>query len=239
MLNDIRYLCRLAWSIVRPRRHGEQGRGHAPRPVFVLGLVVVVLLGAGWLNEGGLTSRGIPAVKVLDARVRTAGVAWREVERAYERDIEPIENVLVKYRDDQELARRIAVALVREGRKADIEPRLLLAVLLVENPWLNPTAQSSVGARGLMQVMPLHRGQWGCGDELEDIDSNICHGAKIFASYLRSSKGDVERALLRYNGCVRGTNTPNCHSYPYHVFARAGRASILALRPTTGRAAAP
>src|SRR5690606_3698308 len=143
MLNDIRYLCRLAWSILRPRLHAVQGRGHAPRPVFVLGLVVVVLLGAGGLNEGGLTASRRRAVKVLDARVRTAGIAWREVERAYERDIEPIENVLVKYRDDQELARRIAVALVREGRKAGIEPRLLLAVLLVENPWLNPTAQSS------------------------------------------------------------------------------------------------
>src|SRR5690606_42060305 len=87
-----------------------------------------------------------------------------------------------------------------------------------------------------MQVMPMHRGQWGCGDTLDDIESNICHGAKIFASYLTSEKGNVERALLRYNGCVRGTNTPDCHMSPNHVFARAGRASILAWRGV-GRAA--
>jgi hypothetical protein len=90
-----------------------------------------------------------------------------------------------------------------------------------------------------MQVMPLWQGRWkACGRNLNDIDENICHGARIFALYLRSEKGNVEKALLRYNGCVKGTNTPNCHQYPNHVFARAGRASLLAWRQP-GMAAAP
>jgi soluble lytic murein transglycosylase-like protein len=106
---------------------------------------------------------------------------------------------------------------------------LVLAVLLVENPWLDPKIRSPVGAVGLMQVMPLHMGNWpACEPDLEDIDANICHGARIFAHYFDRTRGDIEQALLRYNGCVRGTNTPNCHQYPYHVFARAGRASVLA-----------
>jgi soluble lytic murein transglycosylase-like protein len=112
----------------------------------------------------------------------------------------------------------------------------LLAVLLVENPWLETGARSSVGAQGLMQVMPFHRGKWrACAPRLDDIESNICHGAQIFAAYLSEEKGNMDRALLRYNGCVKGTNTPNCHQYPTHVYARAGRASLIAWRSLTKR----
>jgi hypothetical protein len=172
---------------------------------------------------------------------RLLGV-WSGVEELYEREIAPIERVLLRYRNDPELTSRIAVALYGEARRVELEPRLLLAVLLVENPWLNPTARSPVGAVGLMQVMPFHRGRWDpCEPDLEDIEANICHGARIFAHYFRQTGGDIDRALLRYNGCVRGANTPDCHLYPNHVFARAGRASIQAwLTPATPtRAAAP
>src|SRR5690606_12687338 len=116
-------------------------------------------------------------VAVLEERAALVGAAYEKVERSYEEDVAPIERVLLQYRNEPELVRRIAVSLTRAGRANGIEPRLLLAVLLVENPWLNPGAESFMGARGLMQVMPMHRGQWGCGDSLEDVDSNICHGA--------------------------------------------------------------
>ncbi len=78
--------------------------------------------------------------------------------------------------------------------------------------------------------MPLHRGHWPCGPDLTDVDANICYGAHIYASALRRSGGNVEGALLRYNGCVAGTNTPDCARYPSEVFARAGRASLQAWR---------
>jgi soluble lytic murein transglycosylase-like protein len=160
-------------------------------------------------------------------------------EDLYEKEVAPLERVLLTYRDDKPLARRIAVSLLKEGRATGLEPQLLLAVLLVENPWLKPDTVSSVGALGLMQVMPLHRGQWkGCAPNLEEVEANICHGARIFASYLKAESGNIDRALLRYNGCVRGTNTPNCHFYPQHVYARAGRASLLAWK-RSGAAGAP
>ena len=240
MLNDFKYLGALLWSIVRPRHQVRTPAAPRVRPVFgFMALGSVVLFGAGWFTDGARVHAGsMRAVDVLEARADSLSDAFLNVEKVYEREVAPLERVLLQYRDDEALARRIAVSLVREGRENGLEPRLLLAVLLVENPWLNPAARSFAGATGLMQVMPLHRGKWGCGDSLQDIESNICYGAKIFASYLKSTNGNVERALLRYNGCVNGTNTPNCQMYPYHVFARAGRASILAWRPS-GRAAAP
>ena len=53
-----------------------------------------------------------------------------------------------------------------------------------------------------------------------DVESNICHGARVFGRYLKRT-GNVQRALLRYNGCVVSANTPNCHRYPAKVIRAA------------------
>jgi len=235
--------------------------GRLSLPLYmVLSALVVLVLGTAWApwrpalaqaaTSEVLDMRNAPAdaVAAADAtvqplldRARRAERAWHMVESEYDDQVAPIERVLRSYRDDPELTRRIAVSLVREARRAGLEPRMLLAVMLVENPWLDPEARSFVGAVGLMQVMPLHRGHWpGCGRSLEEIESNLCYGAQIFAHYLRRTGGNPERALLRYNGCVNGTNTPDCHRYPYHVYERAGRASMLAwLGESTPAAASP
>lgn len=164
----------------------------------------------------------------LARRVERVNRGWSELTSFYDAEVAPIERVLLRYRSDSTLVRRIAVALVREAERVELEPRLLLAVLLVENPWLEPKIRSPVGAIGLMQVMPVHRGGWSqCDPDLEDVEANICHGAHIFAHYFERSNGDLDRALLRYNGCVNGTNTPDCRQYPNHVFANAGRASVM------------
>jgi soluble lytic murein transglycosylase-like protein len=176
-------------------------------------------------------------VDLLIERSQELNASLEQVQTVYDSEIQPIESVLSDFNSDQRLVRRVAAALVGEGRRAGISPDILLAVLLVENPDLNPGATSFVGARGLMQVMPLHRGQWrACRGDMDTIEGNICYGAQIFKDNLRLANGDIERALLRYNGCVKGTNTPNCVEYPQHVYARAGRA---AMRAKLGFGAAP
>jgi len=123
-----------------------------------------------------------------------------------------------------ELAQRIADAIVTEARAQRLDPALLIGILLTENTTLNPRARSFVGARGLMQVMPLHGGQWGCATpDLYDVEANICHGVRVLASLIKRAP-DTETALLRYNGCVRGTNTPHCRRYPAIVLRRVERA---------------
>jgi len=127
---------------------------------------------------------------------------------------------------DPERASRVAAALVREGRRANIGATLLVGVLLTENPDLEPRATSSVGARGLMQVMPFHAGNWGCSSsDLFDIDANICHGVQILADNLKHSR-NLPAALQRYNGCVRGTNTPDCYRYAGKVYRSARRTAV-------------
>ena len=135
----------------------------------------------------------------------------------------PIEAYLGRFSDDRLLVRRISGAVLRESRRQQVPPSLIVAVLLTENTTLRPEAESSVGARGLMQVMPFHAGARLCDSEdLVDVDSNICHGTLILARNLRATSSSAA-ALLRYNGCVRGTNTPDCHRYPGRVLARASR----------------
>lgn len=158
------------------------------------------------------------ALGTLEARADLLGTEVAEVDAFIAREMEPLVHVLTRMRNDRPHARRIALALVREGHRAGVDPRLLLAVMAVENPWLEPTAASFVGAIGLMQIMPFHAGAWGCaGVDLTDPETNICHGARILAHALVRSNGDLDRALLRYNGCVHGTNTPDCHLYPSKV----------------------
>ena len=143
-----------------------------------------------------------------------------------------VATVLGKYTSDASRANRIAGALVKEGRRRNIGSSLLVGVLLTENPDLNPRARSSVGARGLMQVMPFHAGKLGCGSsDLFDIESNICHGVAVLADNLRGAK-TLPSALLGYNGCVHGTVTPGCYRYPRTVFrlARKDPAAKAAFR---------
>jgi len=132
-----------------------------------------------------------------------------------------VAQVLSRYTKNETLADRISAALVKEGRRRHIGSSLLVGVLLTENPDLDPRATSSVGARGLMQVMPFHAGKWGCGSrDLFDVESNICHGVAVLADNLSGAKS-LPQALLGYNGCVRGTNTPDCRKYPRVVYGRA------------------
>lgn len=137
--------------------------------------------------------------------------------------------VLRRYTSDRVAADRIAGAIVDEGNRRNLDPALLVGVLLTEDATLDTTARSFVGARGLMQVMPDHAGKWGCSSSnLFSIESNICHGASILQDNVRNSSS-MRTALLRYNGCVRGSNTPGCHSYPDKVMRAANRATAQML----------
>jgi soluble lytic murein transglycosylase-like protein len=151
----------------------------------------------------------------------------------------PLERFLGRYNTDRVLVRRISRAVLRESRRQQVPPSLIAAVLVTENTTLKPEARSSVGAQGLMQVMPMHAGAQLCqSSDLVDVDSNICHGTLILARDLKRTSSSTA-ALLRYNGCVRGTNTPDCHRYPSRVLARAGivRRELLAGTTTLALAA--
>lgn len=134
----------------------------------------------------------------------------------------PLAVALARRSGNPEIAEQAAIALVREAERLRLSPSLLGAVLLIENTPLDPTAVSSQGAIGLMQVMPVHRGSYGCPADLVDVETNICHGASILKHMVRRTNS-LPLALKRYNGCVRGRNTPRCYRYPVRVLRTASR----------------
>jgi soluble lytic murein transglycosylase-like protein len=153
----------------------------------------------------------------------------------------PLQRYFARFSDDPVLVRRVAQAVALEAKRQHVAASLIAAVVVTENTTLTPAAQSSVGALGLMQVMPMHAGRLGCqSDDLEQVESNICHGTKILSWNLRSTKSPFV-ALLRYNGCVKGTNTPDCRRYPVRVLTRAGRVrqEMLAAYPVAPAPAEP
>ncbi|HZE07304.1 MAG TPA: lytic transglycosylase domain-containing protein [Gemmatimonadaceae bacterium] len=201
-----------------------------------IGAVVLLAAGTVWtlrqqhpqfVKPGQLLH--LPPALVEAAAPGTEPVAAPTDAKAQE-EIQKVAYSLHKYTSDTVLARRIASAIVVQGGKKNIDPALLVGVVLTEDAKLDPNAKSFVGARGLMQVMPFHAGKWaGCpSTDLFAIDSNICHGVSILADLIKRSPS-VSAALQRYNGCVRGTNTPNCHTYSGKVLKFAEQAATQML----------
>jgi soluble lytic murein transglycosylase-like protein len=89
-----------------------------------------------------------------------------------------------------------------EARRAELDPELVLAVIDVESRY-DRFAISSAGARGLMQVMPFWLDEIGHPeDNLFVINTNIRLGCTILKYYLDMEKGNLARALARYNGSL-------------------------------------
>jgi hypothetical protein len=137
-------------------------------------------------------------------------------------------------RMSQARADSIAHYAVREAFLRGVPPAVIFGVMLTENAQFISHAKSNVGAVGLMQVYPKY---WfkELSKKFEDPNiaadsTNLRYGVFILEHYLKprgkkstgehviaTAPGSLMKGLLRYNGCVRGTNTPRCHTYPNKV----------------------
>jgi soluble lytic murein transglycosylase-like protein len=96
-----------------------------------------------------------------------------------------------------------------EAQRAELEPELVLALIDVESRY-DRFAISSAGAQGLMQIMPFWLDEIGHPeDNLFHIGTNIRLGCTILKYYLNREKGNLYRALARYNGSVGKYWYPN------------------------------
>jgi len=97
----------------------------------------------------------------------------------------------------------------REATRTNLPPALILAVIEVESNF-DRFAISESGARGLMQIMPFWLQEIGHKkDNLFDISTNLRLGCIILRHYLDQEKGNLTRALARYNGSIGQTEYPS------------------------------
>ena len=96
-----------------------------------------------------------------------------------------------------------------EATRAGLDPQLVLGLIWVESGF-KKYAVSSAGARGLMQVMPFWVDLIGRKDDnLFHLRTNLRFGCTILRHYLDIEKGDLYRALGRYNGSLGKPEYPN------------------------------
>lgn len=90
--------------------------------------------------------------------------------------------------------------LHREAARARIPPELALAVIEVESRF-DRFAISSAGAQGYMQIMPFWLKEIaGPEENLFHARTNLRMGCTILRYYLDRERGDLFKALARYNG---------------------------------------
>ena len=96
----------------------------------------------------------------------------------------------------------LLTTLYLEARRANLAPDLVFALVQVESNF-EVRAISKAGALGLMQIMPFWLEELGRGnDDLFDMATNLRIGCTILRYYLDLEKGDMTRALARYNGSL-------------------------------------
>ena len=96
-----------------------------------------------------------------------------------------------------------------EAKRAGLDPQLVLGLIQVESAF-RKYAVSTAGARGFMQVMPFWVNLIGGADQnLFHLRTNLRFGCVILRHYLDIEKGDLYRALGRYNGSLGRPEYPN------------------------------
>ncbi len=96
-----------------------------------------------------------------------------------------------------------------EASRAGVDPQLMLGLIQVESGF-RKYAVSPVGARGYTQVMPFWVKAIGNPDHnLFQLRTNLRYGALILRHYIDIERGDLFRALGRYNGSLGRPEYPN------------------------------
>jgi soluble lytic murein transglycosylase-like protein len=141
---------------------------------------------------------------------RPDSVAANERRAPQEEVLDPTQRAMVDY-----LTRRFSIAAApttvvvgtafRAAKESGLDPLLVLAVISIESRF-NPIAESVMGAKGLMQIIPKYHQarlrEHGGDDAVLDPESNILVGTKILQEYVYRT-GTLEAGLQFYNGAAR------------------------------------
>jgi soluble lytic murein transglycosylase-like protein len=171
----------------------------------LFGLAAVLAVAFPLPQPAVATLAGSAMVEPLSARGPIVPVAATPDESAREREERVVADYIARrYRVAEAASTTYVSSAYRSGLEFSVDPLLILAVMAVESRY-NPVAESAVGARGLMQIIPRwhpeklleHGGEYA----LLDPEVNIQVGARILREYMARA-GEMEAALQMYNGAL-------------------------------------
>jgi hypothetical protein len=107
-----------------------------------------------------------------------------------------------KYKVAGDATEQLVSAAHDAGRRVGLDPLLILAVMAIESRF-NPIAESVMGAKGLMQVIPHYHQdkieRLGGEDTVLEPMTNIMLGAQVLKEAIRRA-GSTEAGLQLYSG---------------------------------------
>lgn len=166
------------------------------------------LLLAGAQREETLSD---DVASVMRSSVDNVNPARLVFERAAdgERWLRDMSQRLTRYIADEAERRRLLVNIQYESSRAGLDTQMILGLIEVESAF-RQYAISSVGARGLMQVMPFWKNYIGKpSHNLFDIRTNLRYGCTILRHYNNVERGNLVRALARFNGSLGSSRYPD------------------------------
>ena len=177
-----------------------------------------LVISAFFLIAGNNCVAGAQAEEKLTASVQTtlaSAIADRSAQRLIgdpkevQAWLAEMSSRLAKRMPDSEQRNEFLVTVQYEASRAGLDPQLVLAVINHESAF-RKYAISSASARGFMQVMPFWVKLIGMpAHNLFHLRTNLRYGCVILRHYLDIEKGDVVRALARYNGSLGRFEYPN------------------------------
>lgn len=151
------------------------------------------------VNEGAMSAKERSSLQrmLANTAVTQTSLADPADEAAWLKDMS---HRLARYMRDEDERMEFLVTLHWEASLAGIDPQLMLALIQVKSGF-NKYLVSPDGARGYMQVMPFWTKAIGNPDHnLFQLRTNLRYGALILRHYIDVEKGDMYRALGRYEG---------------------------------------
>lgn len=159
--------------------------------------ITIFLVGTGPARAPDLEAACLPETKLSAEEINVE-------------PLDPAQRALVEHLSRRfmiagEAAEQMVGAAHRAATQVGLDPLLVLAVISVESRF-NPVAESGMGAKGLMQIIPkYHRAkllELGGDKAVLDPESNIHVGTRILQEYVYRT-GSLEAGLQFYNGASR------------------------------------
>ncbi len=181
-----------------------------PRTLLLLS-VGVVMAGVAWLQQSQF-QKTAPALSPGKASEPSPISVAGEAKPVESNRFQVLADFLAKrYKVSQAVTLDLVTIAHTAGRQMGLDPLLIIAVMAIESRF-NPIAESGMGAKGLMQVIPkyhLDKFRTFGGEQYAVFDpaTNILVGAKILKDYLALT-GSISGALQRYVGSSSAQEDP-------------------------------
>jgi soluble lytic murein transglycosylase-like protein len=189
-----------------------------PRTLLLL-VIAIVMASAAWVLEqhelapATAAASAAPQADAAPAAAPAAVATAAEYPAAMETPrLRALAEFLAKrYKVSQAITFDLVTMAHSAGQQIGLDPLLIIAVMAVESRF-NPIAESVMGAKGLMQVIPKYHvdkfRQFG-GEKYAvfDPETNILVGTRILKDYL-SQTGSLDGALQRYVGASDPEDVP-------------------------------